>query len=94
LSGSFVDRDRFRCSGPYLSGTPGEAVLTGCSAQQRVLLAESLLGSLPPLAEEWSKADEIEDVERREREREIESGRVQPVNKVEFWRRVEARRKR
>ena len=69
-----------------------EKTVLALPVDQRVLLAESLLGSLPPLAEEWSEADEIEEVERRERE--IESGRVQPVNEVEFWRRVQARRKR
>ena len=56
------------------------------------LLAESLLGSLPPLDKEWSETEELAEVERRERE--IETGQVQPVNEADFWRQVEARRKR
>jgi len=59
---------------------------------QRALLAESLLNSLPPLPEDWSEAREMEEVERRERE--IETGQVQPLSEEELLRRVEARRKR
>jgi putative addiction module component (TIGR02574 family) len=59
---------------------------------QRALLAESLLNSLPPLPEDWSQAREMEEVERRERE--IETGQVQPLSEEELLRRVEARRKR
>jgi putative addiction module component (TIGR02574 family) len=59
---------------------------------QRALLAESLLSSLPPLPEDWSEAMEMEEVERRERE--IETGKVQPVGEEELLRRVEARRKK
>jgi hypothetical protein len=59
---------------------------------QRVLLAESLLGSLPPLEEEWSEAEELAEAERREQE--IASGKVQALNDAEFWGRVEANRKR
>ena len=59
---------------------------------QRVLLAESLLSSLPPPGEEWSEAEELAEVERREQE--IESSKVQPLTETEFWRRVEAGRKR
>ena len=60
--------------------------------EQRVLLAESLLKSLPPAGEEWSEAEEMAEVERRERE--IENGQVQPLKDAEFWSRVEAGRKR
>ena len=60
--------------------------------EQRVSLAESLLGSLPPLGEQWSEVEEMHEVERREGE--IESGHVLPLNDAEFWNRVEARRKR
>lgn len=60
--------------------------------EQRALLAESLLSSLPPLGEDCSEAEELAEVERRERE--IESGQVQPLNEAEFCRRVEAGRKR
>ena len=69
-----------------------EKTVLALPVEQRVLLAESLLGSLPPLDEEWSEAEELAEVERRERE--IESGQVQPVNEAAFWRHVEARRKR
>jgi putative addiction module component (TIGR02574 family) len=60
--------------------------------KQRVLLAESLLGSLPPTGDDWSEATEMEEVDRRERE--IESGQVQPLSEVEFLRRIEAGRRR
>ena len=60
--------------------------------EQRALLAESLLGSLPSLSEEWTESEEMAEVERRERE--IETGQVQPLKDLEFWSRVEARRKR
>lgn len=69
-----------------------EKTLLALPLEQRVLLAESLLSSLPPLGEEWSEAQELAEVERREGE--IESGQVQPLSEVEFWRRVEAGRKR
>ena len=58
---------------------------------QRVFLAESLLGSLPPAAEEMTEAEEMAEVERRERE--IESGQVQPLSEVEFWHGIETDRK-
>jgi len=35
---------------------------------QRALLAESLLGSLPPVAEEMTEAGELAEAERRDRE--------------------------
>jgi hypothetical protein len=60
--------------------------------EQRVLLAETLLSSLPPVDVEWSQAEELAEVDRRDRE--IESGQVQPLNDAEFWQRVEAGRKR
>ena len=60
--------------------------------EQRVLLAESLLRSLPPLGDQWSEVEEMNAVERRERE--IEHGQVLTLNDAEFWNRVEARRKR
>ena len=59
--------------------------------EQRVLLAESLLGSLPPVTEEWTESEEMAEVDRRERE--FESGQVQPLPEGDFWSRVEARRK-
>lgn len=69
-----------------------EKAVLALPVEQRVLLAESLLSSLPPLSEAWSEAEELAEVERRERQ--LESGQVQPLSEVEFWRRVEAGRKR
>ena len=69
-----------------------EKTVLALPVEQRVLLAESLLGSLPPVSEEWPEAEELAEAERRERQ--IESGQVQPLNESEFWRRVEANRKR
>lgn len=69
-----------------------EKTVLALPVAQRVLLAESLLSSLPPLPEDWSEAMEMEEVERRERE--IETGAVQPLSQEELLRRVEARRKR
>lgn len=66
-----------------------EAVLA-LPLEQRVALAESLLDSLPSAGEVWSEAAELAEVERRERE--IESGQVQPVSEARFWARVEADR--
>ena len=60
--------------------------------EQRVVLAESLLNSLPPAGEAWSEAEELAELERRERE--IESAQIQPLPEAEFWKRVEAGRKR
>ncbi len=54
--------------------------------EQRVLLVESLLGSLPPLPQEMTEAEEVAEAEHRDAE--IESGRVKPLSEVEFWRRV------
>ena len=69
-----------------------EKTLLALPVEQRVVLAESLLDSLPPAEEAWSEAEELAEVERRERE--LESGQVQPLAETEFWKRIEARRKR
>ena len=69
-----------------------EKTVLALPLEQRVLLAESLLGSLPPQSDVWPEEDELAEVERRERE--IENGRVQPLSQDEFWSRVEASRKR
>jgi len=69
-----------------------EKTVLALPIEQRVLLAESILGSLPPVEEEWSEAQELAEADRRERE--IQSGQVQALNDAEFWERVEARRKR
>jgi hypothetical protein len=44
------------------------------------------------LSETWSEAEELAELERRERE--IESGQVQALYDTELWQRVEARRKK
>ena len=62
------------------------------NVEERVLLAESLLSSLPPMTEEWSEAEELAEAERRERE--IETGQAQALHDSEFWKRVEARRRK
>ena len=69
-----------------------ERTVLGLPVEQRAHLAESLLDSLPPLSNLWSESDELAEVERRERE--IDSGQVHPLPEAEFWRRVEASRKR
>jgi putative addiction module component (TIGR02574 family) len=69
-----------------------EKTLLALPLEQRVVLAESLLDSLPPAGDVSSEAEELAEVERRERE--IESGQVRPLPEAEFWKRVEAGRKR
>lgn len=69
-----------------------EKAVLALPIEQRVLLAESLLGSLPPVGDEMSEAEELTEAERRDCE--IESGQVQALNDAEFWRQVEANRKR
>ena len=69
-----------------------EKTLLALPVEQRVVLAESLPGSLPPGGEVWSEAEELAEVERRDRE--IETGQIQPRSEAEFWKRVEARRQR
>jgi putative addiction module component (TIGR02574 family) len=69
-----------------------EKTVLALPMNQRVALAESLLDSIPPNGEVWSDAEELAEIERRERE--IETGQVQPVPQAEFWKRIEAARKR
>jgi hypothetical protein len=69
-----------------------EKAVLALPVEQRVLLAESLLGSLPPVGDDMSEAEELAEAERRDHE--IESGQVLALNDAEFWRRVEANRKR
>ena len=69
-----------------------EKTVLALPVAQRVVLTECLLDSLPPAAEDWSEAEELAEVERRERE--IESGQVKAIPESEFWRQVEAKRKR
>ena len=68
-----------------------EKTVLALPIQQRVGLTESLLDSLPPAGEDWSEAEELAEVERRELE--IESGQVKAIPEGEFWRRVEAGRR-
>jgi putative addiction module component (TIGR02574 family) len=68
-----------------------EKTVLALPLEQRIVLAESLLDSLPRTVQIWSDAEELAEVERRERE--IESGEVRPLSEAEFWQRVEARRK-
>lgn len=63
-----------------------EKAVLALPLEQRVLLAESLLNSLPSAGEEWPEAEELAEVDRRERE--IQSGKIQPLSEVEFWNRV------
>jgi putative addiction module component (TIGR02574 family) len=69
-----------------------EQTVLALPVEQRAVLAESLLDSLPPAGEVWSEAEELAEVERRERE--IENGQIQPLAAADFWQRIEARRKR
>jgi putative addiction module component (TIGR02574 family) len=67
-------------------------VVLALPVEQRVQLAESLLDSLPPTDKDWSEAELLAEVERRERQ--IQSGEVQAIPEGKFWEKVEARRKR
>ncbi len=69
-----------------------EKAVLALPLEQRVLLAESLLNSLPTGREELSDAAELAEAERRDRE--IETGQVQPLSEAEFLRRIESSRKR
>ena len=69
-----------------------EQTVLALPVEQRVQLAESLLESLPLGGNEWSEAEELAEVERRESQ--IESGKALPLSESEFWQKVEARRKR
>ncbi len=61
-----------------------EKTVLALPVAQRVVLAEALLGSLPPVADDWSEAEELAEVERREGQ--IERGQVEPIPEGEFWR--------
>jgi len=69
-----------------------ETAALALPVEQRVLLAESLLDSLPPVAESWTDAEELAEVERRDRE--IETGQARAIPEAEFWKQIEAGRKR
>lgn len=65
-----------------------EQKLLALPLKHRVFLAESLLASVPPVAEEMTEAEEMSEVERRERE--IETGHLRALTDAEFWHAVEA----
>lgn len=69
-----------------------ERTVLALPVAQRALLAESILGSLPPITEDESEVAEMEEIDRRERQ--IESGQVQPLSEDEFLRRLESARRR
>jgi putative addiction module component (TIGR02574 family) len=69
-----------------------EQTVLALPLKERVQLAESLLESLPPIGDVWSEAEELAEAERREGE--IAAGNVQPIAESEFWKKVEARRRR
>ena len=69
-----------------------EKTVLALPVAQRVTLAEMLLSSIPPMGAAWTEAEELAEVERRERE--IESGQAQPLADAEFWQRIEAGRQR
>jgi hypothetical protein len=60
--------------------------------EQRALLAESLLVSIPPVEEAWTESEELAEVERRQKE--LDSGQVKAIDEKEFWDRVQASRRR
>ncbi|HXP59643.1 MAG TPA: addiction module protein [Dongiaceae bacterium] len=64
-----------------------ERKLLALPLNQRVFLAESLLASVPPVEEEMSEAEEMAEVERRERQ--LQTGQVHALTDAEFWREVE-----
>ena len=65
-----------------------EQRLLALPLKHRVFLAESLLASVPGATQDMTEAEEMAEVERRERE--IETGQVRPLSDVEFWQQVEA----
>jgi len=65
-----------------------EQNLLALPLKHRVFLAESLLASVPLADKEMTEAEEMAEVERRERE--IETGEVRPLADADFWREVEA----
>jgi hypothetical protein len=65
-----------------------EQKLLALPLEHRVFLAESLLASVPSVDEEMTEADEMAEVERRERE--IQTGQIRALADAEFWAEVEA----
>jgi hypothetical protein len=65
-----------------------EQRLLALPLKHRVFLAESLLASVPLVDKEVTEAEEMAEVERREKE--IESGQVRALADAEFWRAIES----
>jgi putative addiction module component len=65
-----------------------EQKLLALPLKHRVFLAESLLASVSLVDEEMTEAEEMAEVERRERE--IQTGQVRALTDAEFWAEVEA----
>ena len=65
-----------------------EQKLLALPLKHRVFLAESLLASVPGVDREMTEAEEMAEVERREKQ--IEAGQVRALTDAEFWREVEA----
>jgi hypothetical protein len=63
-----------------------EQKLLALPLKHRVFLAESLLDSVPLVAQEMTEAEEMAEVECREQR--IESGQVRALTDEEFWRSV------
>jgi putative addiction module component (TIGR02574 family) len=61
------------------------------SLQQRAVLAESLLKSLPPPDSLSVDSDELEEEQRRNDE--IESGAAKPISKAELFEHVRSKRR-
>ena len=69
-----------------------EKRLLALPLDQRVFLAESLLASVPLADNQAEQADEMAEVERREKE--LQNGQSRPLTDAEFWRQVEVDLKR
>jgi putative addiction module component (TIGR02574 family) len=63
-----------------------EKKILALPVEQRARLAELLLSSLQPPDEASTEAEEMAEVERRERQ--IESGQVKPIPDDRLWQRV------
>ena len=64
-----------------------ERKLLAFPLNQRVFLAESLLASVPSVEQEMAEAEEMAEVERRQRQ--LQTGQVRALTEAEFWREVE-----
>jgi len=65
-----------------------EQRLLALPLKHRVFLVESLLASVPAAEEEMTQAEEMAEVDLRERE--IETGKVRALTEAELWRAIES----